>query len=184
MTGTPKPHACVVLAIDPGATSGWAVLFPVRGQVIEWAEYGSERTSERRRYAVLRAGEIAQTDNLPLIVTAETWSAHGAFGGARTQRGLGEAWGRWAEQIEEAGIPDRRIVRVLSNTWQGKVVGVGGRATREQRIDASIEYVRRRFGVVCSADEAAAICIGVYGMHCDEVAAVLPKARAKKARRA
>ena len=178
-SASPKPHACVVLAVDPAKVSGWAIVARAPGTASELAcGCNTARTADARRRAAESAFAAAFIAGLPLVVCAERWSSHGAFGGARTQRGLGAAWGRWAEALEIAGVPKRRIVRVYAQTWAGAILSAGGRGwTRERREAASIAYVKRRFGIECGADEAAAVCLGVYGMHCAEVAAALPKAR-------
>lgn len=119
-SATPRPHACVVLAIDPGATSGWAIphqcvlLHNVRVSDVTLIESGVARTAAERAYAVSRVVEASRIYGVPIAVVAEKWSSHGAFGGARTQRGLGAAWGAWREQLELAGIPKRRVIRVLA----------------------------------------------------------------------
>lgn len=164
------PHACVVLAIDPGAVSGWAIL-----RVGELERYGLAEDAGARGHAVAEAMRIARDRCHVLIVVAEKWSA----GGERTDRrmthvtwmGLSKQWGKWEVALELAGHPMRRVVRVYPQTWHASILGGRRVNTKVQ----AISYVGRRFGRTVASDEADAICIGLWASQAGEVAQVLPR---------
>lgn len=179
------PHEVVVLAIDPGEKAGAAVL--VRGRVTDVLAIrpGAEPL------AVELAKTVARDAALPLVVVAEKWSNHGVFGGARTQRGLGAAWGRWDGALLAGGIPRRVVVRVLPRTWQAKIVS--GIALPRERLAAAVASVADRalrqdpdapLPANLTLDQAAAVCIGLWAARAGEVAAVMPKPRAPRKARA
>lgn len=178
----PKPapsftdHECVLLSIDPGATSGWAVF--VRGGLVvngpRGARYGVARTPEERRIAVREGLLLAESTQLPLLVVAEKWSAGGKMGHAQIA-GLNAQWGRWADVLEELA-PRARVVRVYPQTWRPFAWGKGhGPQPQWKRI--AVAMVKARFRVEVEHDVADAIGIGVWGSRAGEVAEKMPKRR-------
>lgn len=168
------PHPCVVLGVDPGATSGWAVM--VRGMVTD--AIGVARTSDERRDAVSEAQRLALINALPLVVVAETWSA-GGWASHATLLGLGAAWGAWRETLAEHGIPARRIVRVLTQTWRAAILGGGNRRGGRDWKAEAIRWAERALGTRCpgrlTADEAEALCMAAWGSRAGEVREVLER---------
>ena len=159
---------CVILGIDSGATSGWAILSP---RTLH--ELGAAKTAAERTGVVEQAQLVADQLGLPLIAAGEKWTA-GGWKTAATPMGLSAQWGRWQEQLELAGHPKRRVVRVYPQTWRARVLGHGS-----ARKGAAEVYVASRWpGMhVPTHDAAEAACIGTWGQRAAEVADVLPKRR-------
>jgi hypothetical protein len=169
------PHECVIAAIDPGATSG-AALF-VGGDYIESRTCTTHL--ERASFARL-AIEIACDAELPLIVVAEKWSAHGKWGTAQAA-GTAAQWGMWQAAFETAGTFKigrstwPKFTRVLHATWVSRVLGcstnVGGLILKA----ASVNRAQRLTGSAVDHNAADAVCIGIFASHAGEVAALLPR---------
>lgn len=171
------PHTCVILAIDPGKASGWAIF--VAG---ESGESGVARTRIDRRDACVLASDVAEVRKLPLVVVAEKWTPGGKFAGARTMAGLGAQWGLWLAAIEEAEIPKARIIRVHTQTWRAATLGGGWGIKSDEWDWRAKACVSRETGVLITDDnEADAICIGLWAIRAGEVGAKMPKRAAKKA---
>ncbi len=181
LPASPSPHPCVVLGVDPGATSGWAIISskPVimndpDGTVSTNIMVGETRCMHR--HAVDLAIDVAHRAGLPLIVVAEKWTA-GGWASHTALLGLGAAWGTWEVALREAGHPKRRIVRVCSQTWRARVIGGRQRPTEAWKAAAQA-CARRRFNIDMGPDAADATCIALWGMYAGEVGAVLPKQKA------
>jgi hypothetical protein len=163
----------VVLGVDSGAQSGWCFL--AQGKLIA---SGVARNALERADVVARAQNLERAFKLPLIVVAETWSRGGWMSFA-TILGMGTGWGRWAEALELAEHPARRIVRVLPSTWRPPTVGThrGTEAYKAAAIARVRSAHRDEMGraLVAGPDEAEAICIADWGARSAEVAAIMPK---------
>lgn len=144
-----------ILGIDPGEHAGAAL---VRDNRVVWST--SARPGDEARL-VARALELPA--GVRLFVFAEKWTSHGPFGGARTQRGLGRAWGRWEGALLGAKVPKARVTRVYPRTWQAAVVS----GTQLKR--AMMEHLSERVAIAGGADPGlppdayAAACIALYG---------------------
>lgn len=171
-----SPHRAVILGIDPGATSGWALLY-VDAHGRERLEAGTCRGASRD--VVDRALALAAETGLPLVVVAERWSA-GGWASHTTLLGLGAAWGAWLAALD-GRVPKRRIVRVYSQTWRAAIIGGRQRSTEAWKESACrVAFVR--WGVVLGPDAAEAACIAAWGARAGEVGAALPKSRAGRRR--
>jgi hypothetical protein len=162
-------HACVLLSVDPGARGGWALF--VRGKRMA---SGVARNALERAAVIARAQAYEAEFGIALVVVGEKWSRGGWFS-FDVIVGTGAAWGRWAEALELAEHPARRIVRVLPATWRAPTVGKhkGSDAYKA----AAIKRVRGLYRIEVGADEAEALCIGEWGSRAPEVLELLPKAR-------
>ena len=169
---------CVVLGIDPGATSGWAIMAPGTADV---RLLGSGQCRGASRDAVDSAQTWAEMLELPLVAVGERWSsAMRMRGGARTsgftQQGLGASWGRWQQLLEDAGQPKSKPLRVDLMTWRMGIFG--GRFRRKSEVWKSLAVARAGTfieGREPGTDEAEAICIAEFCMRWDKVRAVLGK---------
>jgi hypothetical protein len=177
------PWLCIVLAIDPGRKSGWALFIAGRLDA-----HGDGNTHDARTAAVLRALDRSKVLGLPLVVVGETWKAsRNAKTDARmnpaTLAGLGAAWGLWAAALEMAGVPKARVMRVAQNDWKRKVVG-----TSYAKHAATLLTVRRLLNIAKDApipeDELAAMGIGLCAIRLGRVGAKLPKPRTPRAQKA
>lgn len=166
---------CVLLAIDPGATSGAAIFEPsLDHPPADVCGNYSCTTPGLRQHVVTHAISVASKHDLPLIVVAEQWA--GKMTGM-TYAGLGASWGRWCEQLEIAGHDMKAIDRIQVAKWRSTIFGqtriVGsGRTAAERRKDATrkwkqraIDWVRVAFGIEVGPDEAEAVCLGMAAMR-------------------
>lgn len=164
-----RPHQCVILAIDPGAASGWALFF--RGRL---AQSGVAKWRDLREVIVTNAYRRAAEICLPLVVVGEKWTGVWRHGQSALQ-GLAEEWATWKFAALDAGVPKRRIVRVATSTWRAALIGGRQRPTEEWKAAAKA-VVRARYDLsVLGDDEADAILIGAWACHAGEVAKVLPR---------
>lgn len=163
---------CVLMAVDPGKTSGWA-LWTGKGWETGVADYWKTRAG-----TCLDAGMWAHETQRPLVVVAETWRVSGggkqgregrASWNSATIAGLGAQWGLWLAELQRLDVPERRIVRVDTGTWGQAVLG-RSRMTTEQRRAASRLRARAVLGRDVTHDEAAALCIGLWALRSEKVA--------------
>lgn len=169
-------HPCVILAVDPGAKSGWAIFDGGK-----YATSGMCKSQAGRAFACEIAAGRAKASGLGLVVVAEKWTPGGKFAGARTMAGLGAQWGLWLAAIEAAHIPKSRVVRVHTQTWRAAILQPR-RGTRSEQLKLmSIARAEAISGEPYMDDDRAdAICIGQWATRAAEVAAKVPK-RARKA---
>lgn len=171
-----KPHACVLLPIDPARVSGYGILHSGKLLVS-----GASSDDLVFRHVVEQAKAEAVERGLPLIVVAETWTAGRDGRDARmriqTVLGLGAAWQRWASALSEVGIPKSRILRVNMMSWRAKVLGGPMARTTAEWKALACRFVRARFGLeTVTDDEAEALCIGVWASHAGRVGAAIRRA--------
>ncbi|NIR31710.1 MAG: hypothetical protein GWN84_20835 [Gammaproteobacteria bacterium] len=160
------PWPVVVLAIDPGLTSGWAL----------WAQgrhAGSGEAQVLDVEAVARvvrgALEIAEVASMPAVLVLER-----AYTG-RT-RHMGPARPLWERVWADQGGVKGRVVRVYPATWRAKVLGRGmGSAKRAVAREAEQAVARRLARRRVGPDEAPAVCIGRWAVLAGELERVLPK---------
>lgn len=150
---------CVLLAVDPAATSGWAA--HIDG---EW-HTGIAEDYRARRLAAYDTWSCARQLGHPLVVVAETWP--GLRGTALA--GLGAQWGKWLAELERLNVPDKRIVRVDTGTWRKTVLGIT-RQSGDASKRAAMLRARAVLGHDVTADEAEALCLGLWGLRSEKVA--------------
>jgi len=184
------PHDCVILAIDPGRVSGWAIVSPrraatdTRQSVTVW----SGQTSDGPKNHIVEMARDAATNDVmrPLIVAAETWTTgnreHDRRMKAAVLLGLGAAWQRWVDAFDEIGLPKSRIVRVNVATWRAKIIGGPMNRSTEEWKKLALLHAQQRFpartlsGKVTGADEAEALCIAAWAMYAGPVGEAVKKA--------
>ena len=172
-----SPIPAVILAIDPGATSGWALYSADR-----CIASGIAKTHEQRVMAI----EIAQTEEtrakLRLIVVAEKWSPGGRWYTA-TMTGIGAAWGMWQAALEACEVPKVRVVRVYPQAWRSRVL-TGRRGVKTEVWDLMAQRrARQEVGHDVGDDEADAICMGAWALRAEAVRAKVEK-KGRAARKA
>lgn len=187
-------HDCVILAIDPGNVSGWAIVSPRRAtmdrdhvvSVFPGQTVWSGKSAEGPKNAIVEMARDVSTDDVkrPLVVVAETWTTGNPVYDRRmraaTLLGLGAAWERWRAALEEVGVPKSRVLRVNTSTWRAKVIGGPmNRSTEEWKRLAHL-HAQQRFPVRASSvkmvdDEAEALCIAAWAMYAGPVGEVVKK---------
>lgn len=167
---------CVILAIDPGGTSGWAIL--VEGKPKCWGALLASDSDGIDR-VIFEACDLAIRYKLPLVVLGEEWGRGGKRGMAQWQ-GLGGAWMAWKYGCDRArakGLPvvESRVLRVLQRTWRS-VFGLN--LGREVVKAYCLRAARERTGIELPAEQhdvAEALLIGLWGARAAAVGAKLPK---------
>lgn len=178
-----KPHNVVVLGLDCGAQSGWAIWTP---KTFHIGTIFNRVGAEGERVAVVEAAiRVAETLGLGLVVVAEKWTA-GMWGkdrrmNAATLMGLGAAWRDWQRVLQHCKVPKKRIVRVNVRTWQGRLLSGLGARTSEQLKAAAKRVVQGRYPKLAQGeytfDAYDAGCISLWGSQSGEVATALASAR-------
>ena len=162
-----KPWPCMILAIDPGKSSGWSIWF--NGDYIESGECSSFDDPELTKVVALVI-HLAQEAQVPsaLVLEKHPWHGRGRHVGA----GLEAAKEIWRAKWVACGGVKARMLQVHLNTWRSAILGkTTGKEVieREQRTAKAI--AKRDVG----ADEAAAICIGRWATVSALVGDSLPK---------
>ncbi len=177
----PYPQAlpCVIVAIDPGATAGWAIY--LEGRTVSWGAADSYDSARIER-VLTEASTLAELHHLPLVVVGETWNRGGPMGLSAWQ-GLGAAWGAWQQAIKRMRANGRgqqlvasRVMRVSTSTWKA-AFGLS-RVKRDAIKAASLAVVRDRLGIHLAPDQhdvAEALLIGEWATRAGAVGAKLPK---------
>jgi hypothetical protein len=174
-------NRCVILAIDPGEVSGWAIHawpFQTEGLRVPGVS-GTAATHAERCSAVTRARSVAELYQMPLVIVAETWTRFGKWGAAQAA-GTAAQWGRWQVAIDEAQLAAMPklgrvkafsgVVRVQSNVWYSATCGT----TRDPR-EVRLQRAMLRAGVN-NPDEACALCIAAWAEWAPKVRKLLPAA--------
>lgn len=167
----------LVLSIDPGQTSGWAVAWNGRVTVA-----GSARTASVRAGIVTAAVRDASDAGLPLIVVREDWSVGGIRMTPATMLGLGAQWGRWAEHLDLHDVPAKNVVRVKPQRWRSALAGLPRRSRAEAKASACL-VARGLLSRDVEEDEGEAVVIAHWALHAIEVAEVAAAARARLERK-
>ncbi len=142
----------VVLALDQAAESGYCIHHDRL-----WL-YGLARKATERRAAIHAAFHAARARNLDLLVVYEDHSSIPLSVGTKHDRqrkgpvrrgtaqvlGMGDARGRWLEQLELEGHPRSWVIDVDPRTWRAKTIGTHG--TSEQIKDRAKWRASRTVG--------------------------------------
>lgn len=166
-----RPWRAVVLALDAGESSGWAV----------WALGKLAASGEFRIYSdegvreVLRVVDTAKSFALqlgvPWVAMLEAaWGGHMAIGASA-------ASGYWTFALRNAQLPRARIGDVYPSRWRARVLPRGMHAAPREVVRAcEVEAATRVAGrEIAGHDEAPAILIGKWATQAGEVGAMLPK---------
>lgn len=158
------PWRCVILSVDPGDDSGAAI--HVCGKLVEW---GLANTLGKIEACARKAYEIAERENLPLVVVIEEWSAHGRWS-HRSKETLAGSVRDWKRAV--ADLPRRRpttkILRVHLSRWRAAFRCARGITKPELVTLAKALHHRIRFTDL-DHNTAEAILIGGWGCYAGEV---------------
>lgn len=166
------PWRCVLLAVDPGNTSGWAIY--ACGRLVDFGtlDVFDHATVAKVVAAALRFAELAgaeHTEDLPTVLVLERPFSGRTLGASRTL---------WAKAWENARCVERRIVRAWPSRWRAQLFGRGAGRWPQDR--ARREEQRRALAIAggehlaIQHDAAAAICIGAWAVRAAEVGSKLP----------
>lgn len=176
LSAYPVALPCVLLAIDPATTSGWALF--LEGKPVSWGALAAS-DSNGIDAVLLQACELTSRTKLPLVVLGEDWGRGGVMGLAQWQ-GLGAGWGAWRYACDRArakGLPvvESRVMRVTQTTWRA---AFGLSSLRREHVKAySVRAARERLGITLTDeqhDTAEALLIGLWGARAGAVGSKLP----------
>ena len=178
-----QPHQVVILCLDGGAQSGWAIWTPT---TLHLGTIFNRVGAEAERIAVVEAAiQIAQKLGLGLVVVGEKWTAGGWSKDRRmnasTLMGLGAAWRDWQRVLQHYRVPKKRILRVNVRTWQGKMLsGLGAKRSAELKAVARM-VVCARYPKYANSDHTPdafdAGCMCLWASQSGEVAAAIAGSR-------
>jgi len=167
----------IVLGLDPARTSGWCIMSVVRGAARRELSGIADDSASRTRVVHL-AVEVARRDDDRLACVYER---HTVGGGDRwtpdVMMGMGEARGRWLEQLELAGIARSHIIGVTPATWRRATLPRCGRDRAALKAAALLSCKARGWGVETD-DEAEACLIAYWGAVGSAEVAALARRRA------
>ncbi len=139
---TLQANKCVILGIDSGAVSGWAIFISDT-----FVESGVATTCEQRYSIIAQARLYADRYKIPLIVGREEWRPGWAPGkrSFKSIIGTGVEWGRWAGMLEYHELPENQVFAVNPDEWRSSILELKrGRYIREQAKQAAIAYCQAR----------------------------------------
>lgn len=164
------PHNCIILAVDPAETSGWAIFEDGHLRLCGRCKSPSQQLDS----IVMRAVEISLVANRTLVMVGEKWAPY-------VTANLAPYWKPWDWAL--AGIkqemtlrPAPKVVRVNVSTWRSKIFG--GKVGRDVAKQMACECARQWYGLNISEEEhdmAEAIMIGRWATLAPEVFQVIPK---------
>lgn len=157
----------VIVAVDTGACSGWAVY--ERGALMSSGQ--CDVYSDVPAGVVSRALAHAKQMGLPCFLVCERPFA----GNTASAAGMGAAFGVWKAAWYRAEGVKARLLRVYPSVWMARVAE--GWVAMERDLRRSAEQAEAAFikGAPVGDDEAPAIMIGQWAMHAPELAAKMPK---------
>lgn len=185
-----SPLPCVILAVDPGRTSGWAIY--AQGRPVSWGTLDAADALSVQD-VLLSACRLSDHVGLPLVLVGETWNVGGANASPSTWQGLGAAWGAWkyaAEHLAKSrrGQPDAlgpqlvasRILRASTSTWRAAfgMMRAPKDAAKGWYKERAVGLVSERLGLVVKPehhDAAEALLIGLWATRAEAVGKKLPK---------
>ena len=166
-----RPWACVVLAVDEGACSGWAVW--VKGKLASHGEFNIY--TEKGVREVVRVVETAKSfgalHGIPWVAIFELpWGGNMGLGTTKAE-------GYWTFPLRNAQLPLARIGHVYPATWRARTLASGMHAARRvivkaHEVEVASKLTKRS---EMGEDQAAAILIGKWATQAGEVGEMLPK---------
>lgn len=165
-----RPWRCLLLAIDPGETSGWALY--ANGKLVQWGWVDVHHGASVEK-VIAAALQLAAIATLPAVLLLERPYSRRTLGPSRTI---------WAKAWAAAGASERRIARAWPSRWRSQLFGRGMGSAKQEDARAN-EQLGARAEIAAGSekpiesvphDVAAAICMGKWGTHAEEVGKVLP----------
>ena len=164
-----QPWRAVVLAVDPGEVSGWAIY--AHGKLVTFGQCDVFDHAEVAKIVRAAAITMAELSSLPPVLVLERpWSA----------RTLGPSRALWGKAWEMAGMSARRIVRCYPARWRAQLFGGGMHCAKQEHVrrveQLRAQAIAARGNAPIQHDAAAALCIGAWACRAAEVGSVLPVA--------
>jgi hypothetical protein len=146
----------VLLSIDPGRTSGWAIW--LNGDL---HSSGVVKNALGRREVVDTAWDLVEKPQE--IQVAFEKCAHGSN---PTVYGMGKSEGRWLEELELSCVPEKNVTRYTASQWRRRLWGsIRMPGNKQQRRAGwkiqALTWAETYCGVKAATDdEAEALCMG------------------------
>ena len=182
-----RPLPCILLSVDPGATSGATLLDSGPGG-IRLEECREVRLDSRDvESSIKNAINLHFDTGRPLVFAFETWGA-GGMRGIDQWLGLGEARGVWRREARAQcalkGVVHREVL-INMTRWRSRVIESAGghdetgkfqRFTPDEWKEAALKKAEDFFmdAVIPPYDAAESACMGIYAIRSDEVLKKLP----------
>lgn len=178
----PKAWACRLLAVDVGATSGWAIWQD--GVLRSWGEVSKDADADLLQLCT-HALHGGRGDPARVVLVLEKHAGM-VYGGhsAATLLGLGAAREAWEHAWRAAGGLKTRVARFKPTRWRSLLFGRTRNTLELERQFAQLSIREANVQLVdgplpgeqgCPGPDArAAICIGRCAAYSGEVANALP----------
>lgn len=169
----------IVLGIDCARTSGWCIMRRTADLLSSRAGSGVVTRADQRAEVVQAAIRLGSELGERVAVVYERHTVGPSVRWTPdVMLGMGEARGRWMEQLELAGVPRSHIIGVTPATWRRATLPPCGR-DRAALKAAAVMSCKARGWPVESDDEAEAILIAWWGAQASaEVRALATRRRA------
>jgi hypothetical protein len=151
-----EPHECVVLAVDTARVSGWCIMLD--GAYHSSGETDCLKDPSGAYLICARAIALAGDQQRKVVLVYER-----PFRG-NTQ---GQYIGHWKSAFAAGGGSLRRTLGVYPSQWRARITGASN-ATREAARDREMR-VAETIAPMTGPDEAAAVCIALFGARAGEV---------------
>lgn len=163
-----SPWACVILAIDPGADSGFALYD--HGELLEW---GNAHSFGMMRVAAERAHMHAEFIGAPLVIVIESHSVWAGWG-AKQREAVIENVGEWKLAIKQLPkrMPVTKTIRVNVSTWRSTVLGKVRAVSKAEVKAVAFAIFKAKLATDIDHNTAEAILIGHWATHAGEVGAL------------
>jgi len=172
MRSKAKSTGKIILAIDPGAISGWAILdseigfidsgfgspFKIANDVVGSFIRHSRGIVEGESFKESRSDMLLGSREEKIVI--EKWTA-GGWKSHKTLIGMGKNLAPWEWAIKNYKIPARSIVRTYPQTWRSKIFGRGISNILDQKSRAILiaQNLVEHKKNIHDHNEADAICI-------------------------
>lgn len=161
------PHACVLLAVDCARMSGWCIMLD--GSYHSSGQVDCMRNHIAAAEITARVVQLAKEQCRKCVLVFER-----PFRGT-TQGGFS---GHWRSAWRASGGVQSREVGVYPASWRARVLGSGS-----LKRDAAQEREMRVASIVAPVigqDEAASVCIALWGVRAGEIGKLLEPAKPRK----
>jgi hypothetical protein len=161
----------IVLGIDQGNASGWGIVRGTPGLLGRVLASGVAKDAQARELAMRQALLYCDLHE-PILAVVEDHrgmplsrkTKHDRNGKAERSTsvllGMGASVGKWQHMLELAGVEMRRVT---PNEWFCRMSGLSAKTRTAERREWSILYVDGSIGSRVTHDEAAGVCIALWG---------------------
>lgn len=179
---TTPPAITAVLGLDQASRTGWAIGALREGLSPTLVRHGVAKTHAERKAVVELALEYAGGDPRQLLVMFEQHDhmsldrltakdhrtkrhgQHFVERGPKQIHGMGKAYGRWEERLNDVEHPERLRDEVEPRVWRQRVLGTSRGSTDQLKHLACTWATQRLCTPIEDPDEAEGVCICAYAL--------------------